>query len=233
MKRLSIIIPTYNELKTLPLILGKIEAVELQLEKEIIIVDDGSTDGTREWLKGRGDAYNVVLKEKNGGKGSSLKEGIQRATGDIVIFQDADLEYDPEDYPAMVQPILEGRTEMVLGVRIARDHALYKWKSPYYFMSWLGNSLITWTTNLLYWNNAGEYEGCYKAFTRKALGSIRIESDGFEIDNEIVCKLLKKGYKSVDAPIRYYPRSYAEGKHIRWSDGLKILLAIIKYRLPS
>jgi dolichol-phosphate mannosyltransferase len=232
-RKLSIIIPTYNELKTLPLILESVERAALPLEREIVIVDDYSRDGSREWLESVRGKYKVILKDKNSGKGSSLKRGIQEATGDIIIFQDADLEYDPEDYSDMIRPILESRTEITLGVRIESDHAKYKWKSPYYMASWFGNKLITWTTNLLYWNNAGEYEGCYKAFTKRALDEITIESDGFDVDNEIVCKLLKKGYKTVDVPIRYYPRGYEEGKHIRWSDGLKILWTIVKWRFQD
>ena len=233
MRKLSIIIPVYNELKTLPNLIEKVERVVLPVEKEIIIIDDYSKDGTREWLHEVRDKYRIVLKEKNGGKGSCLKRGIQEATGDTIIFQDADLEYAPEDYLAMIQPILDGRTEVTLGVRKKNDHTRYKWKSPYYLASWFGNEFITWTTNILYGNKAGEYEGCYKAFTKEALNSIDIKSDGFDIDNEIVCKLLKKGYQTVDVPISYSPRSYEGGKHIKWSDGLKILWTIVKLRLKD
>ena len=217
-KKLSIIVPVYNEKKTLPVLLERIERVVLPLEKEIIIVDDCSLDGTRDWLKSVQDKYQIIFKKRNSGKGSSLKIGIERATGESIIFQDADLEYDPEDYPAMIRPILDGKTEVVLGIRETGDHSNYKWKSPYHFVSGFGNKLITWATNLLYWNNAREYEGCYKVFTKKAL-------------DQIVCKLLKKGYKTIDVPIRYYPRSYKEGKHIKWSDGFKILWAIVKWRV--
>lgn len=226
--KLSIIIPVYNEKGTILEILKKIEAVKLDVEKEVVIVDDFSTDGTRDMLDTLDkNKYTVVLKEKNGGKGSAVKAGISVATGDMVIFQDADLEYDPEDYPAMIQPVLDGRTEAVLGVRNSKDRTLH---SVYYDVSSFGNTIITLLTNALYGNNASEYEGCYKVFTKSLLNKIVIHTDGFAYDNELVCKVLKRGVKTVDVPIRYYPRSYEAGKKIRMKDGFKILWTIIKYR---
>lgn len=226
--KLSIIIPVYNEKDTILEILKKIEAVKLSIDKEIILVDDFSIDGTRDILDNLDKLkYKVVFKEKNGGKGSAVKVGIEVATGDIVIFQDADLEYDPEDYPAMIQPVLNGQTEAVLGVRNSKDRTLH---SAYYDVSSFGNTIITLLTNVLYWNNASEYEGCYKVFTKKLLDNITIKTDGFAYDNELVCKVLKRGVKTVDVPIRYYPRSYEAGKKIKLKDGFKILWTIIKYR---
>jgi len=232
MKKLSIVIPAYNEKNTIKEIISRIKAVDLNgLEKEIIVVDDGSKDGTREILKNiAGIKY--IFHEKNLGKGGAVKTGFQNATGDIVIIQDADLEYDPNEYYEVIKPILDGRCEMVLGDRIQPDKDSRRHKSLYW-LSWLGNEIITLTTNILYWNNAGEYEACYKAFTRKLINSIAIKTDGFDYDNELVCRALKKGYKSINVPIHYYPRSYEEGKKINWKDGLKILWTVVKYRFVN
>jgi len=229
--KLSIIIPVYNEKELILKILKRVEDVDLDLEKEIIIVDDHSTDGTIDVLKELNvKKYKIILKAKNEGKGAAIKTGLMQATGNLVIFQDADLEYDPQDYPAMIKPILNGKTEAVLGVRISPEKDERKRKSLYW-LSFLGNKLITWTTNLLFWNNAGEYEACYKAFTKRLLDSISVTTNGFEYDNELICKILKKGYKTINVPIHYYPRNYAAGKKIKWKDGFKILKTIIKYRL--
>ncbi len=228
--KLSIIIPAYNERNTILEILKQIESVDLGMKKEIIIVDDCSTDGTSEILKALdGNQYKIILKNKNEGKGAAIKTGLAQAQGELVIFQDADIEYDPRDYPAMIQPILDGKTEVVLGIRIKPEWDERRRKSLYW-LSFIGNKLITWTTNLLFWNNAGEYEGCYKAFTKRLLDTVSITANGFEYDNELICKILKKGYKTIDVPIRYYPRNYETGKKIKWQDGFKILLTIIKER---
>ncbi len=228
-KKLSIIIPAYNEKNTIEKIVGLVKAVDLgALEKEIIVVDDGSKDGTREILKTM-PGVRYFFHEKNLGKGGAIKTGFRLATGDLLTIQDADLEYDPEDLVAVIGPILEGKTEVVLGIRIPPDKDLRRHKSLYW-ISWFGNNVITWATNILYWNNAGEYEGCYKAFTKSLVDSINIETNGFDYDNELVCQILKKGIKTVYVPIRYYPRNYDEGKKINWKDCFKILWTIIKYR---
>lgn len=226
---LSVIIPSYNEEKTIEEIIRRVKAVDLgSIEKEIIVVDDGSKDHTREILKTiPGIIY--IFHVKNLGKGGAVKTGLKNATGDIIIIQDADLEYDPQDYPAMIKPILEGKTEAVMGIRIPPKHDLRRHKSVYW-QAWLGNNLITWTTNWLYNNNAGEYEGCYKAFTKKLIDSIEIKTNNFDFDNELVCKILKRGHKTVDVPIKYHPRNYEEGKKINWKHGFMILWTIIKYR---
>ena len=228
-KKLSIIIPAYNEKGTIREIIRRVEAVDLGgIEKEIIVVDDGSSDGTREILKTiHGIKY--IFHEKNLGKGGALRTGFKEATGEVVIPQDADLEYDPRDFRALIKPILENKTEVVLGVRIDPEKDERKKKS-FYWLAWLGNKAITWATNILYWNNAGEYEGCYKAFSKRLADSINVKTNGFEYENELICKILKRGYKTADAPIHYYPRGYSEGKKIKPKDGFKILWAIIKYR---
>ena len=236
MHKLSIIIPAYNEARTIEALIAKVKAVDLpageaglgNVEKEIIVVDNGSTDETAQILKAV-DGIRVLTLNPNRKKGGAVKAGIKEATGNIVIVQDADLEYDPNDYPAMIRPILDGKTEVTNGVRIQPEHDERKRKSLYW-LSWLGNNVITWTTNWLYWHNAGEYEGRYKAFTKKLLNTIEVKTNDFDFDNELMCKILKRGIKPIDIPIRYYPRSYAEGKKINWRHGVKILKTIISTR---
>ena len=228
MKRLSVIIPVYNEAATINEILAKVNKAPLPdgVEKEIIIVDDGSTDGTREVLsKLKSANLSVVLNEKNMGKGGAVRNGIARATGEMVIIQDADLEYDPDDYPVMIAPILSGRADAVMGIRIKDESA--KRLNPLYG---LGNWLITFTSNLLYSYNAEEYTGGYKAFKTDVVRSINVRSNGFDYEHELISKVLKKGFRLATVPIRYYPRNYGAGKKIKWLDGFKILWVVIKYR---
>src|SRR3989338_3301179 len=205
-KKLSIIIPAYNEKSTIEEIIRRVKAVTLPLEKEIIAVDDGSKDGTREMLKSI-PGIRYIFHEKNLGKGGAVKTGFKNSTGDILIVQDADLEYDPEDFPALVAPILSGETEVTNGVRIKPLNDPRKGSVTYIF-HWLGNNAITWLTNILFLHYSEEYEACYKAFTRKLIDSIEVKTNNFDFDNELVCKILKRGYKMVDVPVRYYPRGY-------------------------
>lgn len=229
MHKLSIVIPAYNEKNTIEALLTKVKAVDLgDIEKEIIVVDDGSKDGTREILQ-QISGIRYIFHEKNLGKGGAVKTGFKNANGDMVIIQDADLEYDPNDYAAMIRPILDGRAEVVNGVRIQPECDERKKKSLYW-ISWLANHLITQLTNWLYWANAGEYEGCYKVFAKKLVDSIEIKTNDFDFDNELMCKILKRGITPIDVPIHYYPRSYAEGKKINWKHGFKILGTIIRIR---
>lgn len=225
MPKVSVIIPCYNERKTIEEILKRVKAVHIPgVEKEIVVVDDGSRDGTREILETI-PGIRYIFHEKNLGKGGAVKTGFTQATGDIFLIQDADLEYDPQDYPKVLQPILNAATEMVLGVRVWPTTGVHQSLSHR-----LGNGAITWVTNVLYSNRAAEYTGCYKAFTKKLVDSITVRSNDFAYEHELVAKALKRGYKSVDVPIRYYPRDYHEGKKINWKDGVKIVWAVIKYR---
>ena len=228
MKKLSVIIPAYNEVGTITEILAKVQKAPLPegVNKEIIVVDDGSTDGTREIL-GKLELGNisVVLNKKNIGKGGAVREGVARATGDVVIIQDADLEYDPEDYGAVIEPILSEQADAVMGIRIKDESA--KRLNPLYG---LGNWLITTVNNVLYSYNAEEYTGGYKAFSTNVIRPIKVRSNGFDYEHELICKVLKKGFRLTTVPIRYYPRNYGAGKKIKWLDGFKILWVIIKYR---
>lgn len=236
MQKISLIIPIHNEEKTLAAIIEKVvRANTFSLEKEIILVDDGSTDGTRgilSKLHGLQSDIKIISHQTALGKGGALKTGIANATGDLVIFQDADLEYDPADYPAILRPLLEGKTEVVIGVRTFQNKKPHH-KSPIFWLSLLGNLAITWTTNVLFFHNSAEYEGCYKAFTKNLLDQINVKTNGFDYDNELVCKILKAKHKTIDVPIHYYPRSYKDGKKIKWSDGFKILRTIIKCRFSN
>lgn len=225
---LSIVIPAYNEEKTLRTIVEKVQAVNTApLKMEIIIVDNNSTDRTNEIARSIPGV--TVLEEKTKGKGAALACGIKQSHGDIIIIQDADLEYEPNDFQALIKPILEKKTEMVLGVRI-ESRIKKSDRIKIGLLGWIGTKIITLTTNILYLNWAGEYTGGYKAFTRSAYDSVTIKTHDFDFDSEFICKLLKKGYKTVDVPIHYYPRSYAEGKKICWKHGFQILWTTIKYR---
>ena len=230
MQTLSVIIPAYNEERTIRDLIARVQAVDLGIvKKDIIVVDDASKDTTREIVKSI-PGIRSIFHERNLGKGGALKTGIRAASGDFVIFQDADLEYDPMDYPAMIQPMREGNAAWTNGVRIAptndpRLRTFHGW------LNWLGNHTITWITNLLYRHNAREYEGCYKAFPKSLLDSVEVVTNDFDFDNELVCKLLMRGIKPVDVPIHYTPRDYGEGKHIHWKHGFKILGTIVRLRL--
>ena len=229
--KLSIIIPAYNEEDTIADVVRRVESVPLGgIQKEIIVIDDASKDRTRDVLK---TLRNIVTTshQTNKGKGAALSTGIAMATGDIVIFQDADLEYMPEDYPAVIEPLINKRCDAVMGSRFLHERPVFwgKRKSPY-FTHYIGNLLIIWATNLLYRRQFTDYEGCYKAFTRSVLLDTPVRSAGFEFDNELMCKLLRKGVRIEEVPIRYQPRTYAQGKKITWRHGLTMLLTILKWR---
>lgn len=228
MQKLSVVIPAYNEAGTIEEIVRRVKAAATDMEKEIIVVDDGSTDGTRELLA-RMEEIVVVLHAANRGKGGAIKTGLQRATGDIILFQDADLEYDPADYPRLLAPIRADAADVVMGARIMPEGDTRRRKSLYW-LSWLGNHVITQTTNWLYWHDAHEYEACYKVFRREVRDRIFVETDDFDFDNEFICKCLRRGYRITDVSVRYSPRSYETGKKIRWHHGFKILWTIVKWR---
>lgn len=234
MKKLTVIIPAYNEEETIEAVIRRIQQADIgDLEREIIVVDDGSLDNTRAILRNmQENGMTMILHERNCGKGGAVKTGLQAATGDVVIIQDADLEYDPNDFRAMLAPILAGQTEFVMGSRFLIEEQRYQWggKSPF-FTHYLGNKIVTWATNLLYGNRATDYEGCYKAVTRRLMCSLAIKAEGFEFDNEMICKALRLKHRIVEVPIHYTPRSYGEGKKITWRDGMRMLWTVVKWRI--
>jgi glycosyltransferase involved in cell wall biosynthesis len=232
-RKVSVVIPAYNEAATIAETVERVKGADVDgLALEIIVVDDGSRDRTREVVAAI-PGVRCVAHERNRGKGGAVKTGFAAATGDIVLIQDADLEYDPGDYKVVLAPIVEGRAEAVMGSRFAAERPRFFFgpaKSPF-FTHYVGNLMIIWLTNLLYRNDATDYEGCYKAFTKRLVDSIPIESDGFEYDNELICKLLRLGYRIAEVPIGYQPRTYQQGKKINWRHGLRMLWTIVKWRV--
>lgn len=231
--KISIIIPAYNEERTIAEIVKRVQSASVfGLKKEIIIVNNCSQDSTLEIaqkLQENNPEVRVLSTPENSGKGGAVKLGFQKAEGDILIIQDADLEYDPGDFETVLKPILDGRTEITNGVRMGRG--LRKdLGTVTAILGYIGNDVITFTTNMLYQNNAGEYEGCYKAMTKNLADSVEVKTDDFDFDNELICKILKRGIKPIDVPIHYYARDYSEGKKINWRHGFQILWTIIKYR---
>ncbi len=230
--KLSIVIPAYNEEATIESIIRRVQAVDLgAVEKEIIVVNDGSRDGTGRVLEGISGIRHLTH-ARNSGKGAALTTGFQASTGDIILIQDADLEYDPRDYAAMMQPLIEGRADAVMGSRFILYKLTFfgKRRSPYLF-HYLGNLLITSITNLLYGQRFTDYEGCYKSFLRHVVVSTPVIARGFEFDNELICKLLRKGMRVTEVPIHYNPRTYDSGKKITWRHGVIMLWAIIQWRV--
>lgn len=224
MKKVSIVIPAFNEAPTLAEIIRRVQAINLpSVQTEIIVVDNNSTDDT--FMIAKSISGVRVIKEHTPGKGAAVRAGFREATGDIFLIQDADLEYDPSDYPELLAPILAGEADAVVGIR----HYVGQKPNRGILYS-LGNTAITLATNLLYGARAAEYTGGYKLFTKEAIKSITVHCNDFAYEHELVCKILKQGYTLVDAPIRYTPRDYAGGKKINWKDGFRILWAIVKYR---
>jgi glycosyltransferase involved in cell wall biosynthesis len=230
--KLTVVIPAYNEERTIAEMVRRVKAVDLDgLDLEIVVVDDGSIDQTREILKTI-PGIRVVLHERNSGKGAAVKSGFRAAAGDIVLIQDADLEYDPQDYAALVQPIVGGRADAVMGSRFILERLKFFGtgaKSPF-FTHYIGNILIVRITNALYGHSATDYEGCLKAFSKKVVDRIPINANGFDYDNELICKLLRRGHRIAEVPITYRPRTYQEGKKIKWQDGVRMIWTIVKWR---
>jgi len=228
---ISIVIPVFNEVQTISTVLEQVEAVDLPCAKEIVIVDDFSTDGTRELLQklDKNGAIRVIYHSRNQGKGAALKAGFAQARGDIVIIQDADLEYDPQEYPKLIQPILDGKADVVYGSRFmgSGPHRVI------YYWHYVGNTLLTLLSNMLTNLNLTDMETCYKAFKKEVLAQIVIEEKRFGFEPEITAKVAKLNCRIYEVGISYSGRSYQEGKKIGWKDGFRALWCILKYNLVS
>lgn len=224
MVKLSIIIPCYNERENIIKILDKVDQAEVP-HKEIIVVDDMSTDGTRKILEERVKerVAKIVYHEQNGGKGAALKTGFSHATGDIVIIQDADMEYDPMEYPKVIEPIVKGEADVVYGSRFLES------KAKGYLSNRLANKFLTKLSNLFTGLHLTDMETCYKAFKREIIQSVDIEEKRFGFEPEITAKIAKMKIRIKEVPISYYPRTNAEGKKIGFKDGLRAIYCIMKY----
>jgi len=239
--RLSVVVPVYNEMDTIAEILRRVLAVDVtvsigfgseagsavEVEREVMVVDDGSTDGTRDLLRRLDEAAEtrVFYHERNQGKGAAVRTGLEHASGDIILIQDADLEYDPRDYPSLLKPILENRSEVVYGSRFrgGPTRAMFFWHM-------VGNRFLTLVTNVLYDSILSDMETCYKVFTREVADQLDLKAAGWGFDPEITAQILKLGYRIYEVPITYTGREFEEGKKIGWRDGLTVLWTLLKYR---
>ena len=222
--RLSVVIPVFNERATILNILDRVSAVDL--DKEVIVVDDCSTDGTRDLLRDRArDRFTLVLHEVNQGKGAALRSGLARSTGDFVIVQDADLEYDPADYSKLLAIVQDRDAVAVYGSRLAHDRPTMAWRH------FFGNRLLTGLTNLLYGSQLTDMETCYKLLKRSLLNELCLVSNSFNVEPEITAKILKKGITIHEVPISYAGRSFAEGKKISWIDFVSAVWTLTRFRL--
>ncbi len=232
-KKLSVVIPVYNEIKTIDEILRRVNAVDVGMEKEIVLVDDCSTDGSREHLQEieseeAESNIKVFYHEKNQGKGAALRTGFQHVTGDITLIQDADLEYDPNEYPQLLRPILDGRADVVYGSRfLGGPHRVL------FFWHYKANRFLTFLSNLFTNLNLTDMETCYKVFKTELLKEIPLKSNRFGFEPEITAKIAKRKYRIYETPISYSGRDYSEGKKINWKDGVAALLHIIRYRIKD
>jgi dolichol-phosphate mannosyltransferase len=236
--KLSIIIPAYNEEKTINELISRVTKVKLPkgITKEIIVVNDASKDSTklkvqRAKLELKLPDLKLVNQTINQGKGAALATGFKHATGDIILIQDADLEYDPEDYPKLIAPIISGKSKVVYGSRLKHyPLRLFGSKKTPLVLHYLGNKFLTFVTRVLYGKEVTDMETCYKVFTKEVIKPITIESKRFDFEPEITAKILKKGYKIYEVPIKVSPRGYEEGKKITWKDGFMAVWTLIKYK---
>jgi glycosyltransferase involved in cell wall biosynthesis len=226
--KLSVIIPCFNELGTIAQVVDAVKSAPIE-DIEVIIVDDYSIDGTRELLKSQVEMQvdKIIYHSKNLGKGAALRTGFAAATGDIVIVQDADLEYDPQEFPVMIQPILDGKADVVFGSRFVGSHP----HRVVYYWHMIGNQFLTMLSNMMTNINLTDMETCYKAFRREIIQSIKIQENRFGFEPEITAKVAKKGCRIYEVGISYYGRTYKEGKKITWKDGIRAIYCILKYNI--
>ena len=227
--KLSVVIPVYNEAATVEQLVKKVAEVDAGVDKEIILVDDCSTDGTRDILrsiKKDHPDWKVVFHDRNYGKGAALRTGFKEMSGDIVVGQDADLEYDPKDYRALLAPILDGHADVVYGSRFlgGGPHRVV------FYWHYLGNKFLTALSNMMTNLNLTDMEVCYKMFKKEVLDTIEVKENRFGFEPEITAKVTKRKWRVYEVPISYYGRDYSEGKKITWRDGFRAIWVLIKYR---
>lgn len=233
MKTLSIVVPVYNEEKTISLLLDKVLSVNLpkNVKKEVIVVNDGSTDKTGEILQKFVKKVRLVNHLENRGKGAAVRTGFGLTRGDFVLIQDADLEYSPDDFGRLLEPVIKNQADAVYGTRL-QNYPLRLWgsrKTPLPF-HWISNHILTWFMNMVCGSNLSDMETCYKLIRRDVLEKLSLQANRFEIEPEITVKLLKNNYQIVEIPIKVKPRGYKAGKKIGWKDGVQVVWSIIKYR---
>ena len=224
---LSVVMPVYNERNTIDEIITRVLSVPMRVE--LVVVDDCSTDGTRERLVELQKEYGftLLLQERNQGKGAALRRGFSSVGGDIVVVQDADLEYSPEEFPHLAELIIDGRADVVYGSRFLGRHRVFL------FTHYLGNRLLTLLTNVLYNTMLTDMETCYKVMRREVLQGLQLKSNGFGIEPELTAKIFKRGYRVYEVPITYDGRGYDEGKKIGWRDGIVAFWVLLKYRFSK
>ncbi len=224
-RKLSVIVPVFNERNTVAEVIRRMRTVQLPLDREILIVDDGSDDGTRHVLSQVGDStVRVLLHDRNRGKGAAIRTALGHVRGDLVLIQDADLEYDPEDWPKLLAPAMKGRATVVYGSRFTGE------RRNMLILHWIGNRFLSLITNLLYNSTLSDMETCYKLFDRRVLDGITLHAERFEFEPEVTAKVLRQGIRIYEVPISYTGRELYEGKKITWRDGFSALRTLIKYR---
>lgn len=229
--KLSVIMPAYNEKNTIRKIINKV--LNTPQKKELIIIDDMSTDGTRDILDkeySNDPQIKLLFHDHNQGKGSAIRSGLSKVTGDVIIIQDADLEYDPNDYDKLLKPIINNKAEVVYGSRFLSQplNSNQRWAIPTHY---LGNWALSLATSIMFMQKVTDMETCYKMFTRSVLNKIgKLNATKFDFEPEITTKIIKAGYKIIEVPIKYYPRDFSQGKKINWRDGIHAVKTLIKYR---